>query len=344
MEEIFAVGPQGTLHILGIKLVGLNAENAGKLLITVIFISLTLLVAKLFRSLARHTLKGRSNVKFIFWTRQGINLALALILILGVCSIWFDDPSRLTTAVGLITAGLAFALQRVVTALAGYLVILRGKTFGVGDRIVMGGVRGDVVALGFIQTSIMEMGQPPGVQSDQPGMWVRSRQYTGRIVTVPNSKIFDEPVYNYTRDFGYIWEEMNLPISYTADRKKAEQILLEAATRHQAKIDSLEKGDIEELQRRYYVVNLQDFQPRVFYRMTDNWLELSVRFITEAHGVRSVKDRISREMLDAMEAAGIGVASATFEVVGLPPLRIESDGLISRQKSSETANARVELS
>jgi small-conductance mechanosensitive channel len=78
----------------------------------------------------------------------------------------------------------------------------------------------------------MEMGEPPPVQSAEPAVWVHSRQFTGRIVTVTNSKIFDEPVYNYTRDFPFIWEEMHLPIAYRDDRHKAEQILLEAAKKH----------------------------------------------------------------------------------------------------------------
>src|SRR5205807_6397666 len=119
-----------------------------------------------------------------------------------------DTPPRLTTRAGLPTARLAFALQKVLTSFAGYVLILRGRTFTVGDRIPMGGVRGDVIALGFMQTTIMEMGQPPSVQSADPAMWVKSRQFTGRLVTVTNSKIFDEPVYNYTRDFPFIWEEM----------------------------------------------------------------------------------------------------------------------------------------
>lgn len=61
---------------------------------------------------------------------------------------------------------------------------------------MMGGVRGDVIALDLVQTTIMEMGQPPGEQGDAPSMWVRARQYTGRIVIITNDKIFDEPVYN----------------------------------------------------------------------------------------------------------------------------------------------------
>ena len=133
-----------------------------------------------------------------------INGGTTLVLILGLLSIWFDDSNRLATALGLVTAGLAFALQRVVTAVAGYFVILNGENFSVGDRITMGGVRGGVIGLGLIQTTIMEMGEPPPVQGAEPPVWVRSRQYTGRIVTVSNAKIFDEPVYNYTRDFPYL--------------------------------------------------------------------------------------------------------------------------------------------
>ena len=59
----------------------------------------------------------------------------------------------------------------VVTALAGYVVIMRGNTFTVGDRITMGGVRGGIIALTVTQTEIMEMGQPPAVQGADPAMW-----------------------------------------------------------------------------------------------------------------------------------------------------------------------------
>ena len=110
-----------------------------------------------------------------------------------------------------------------ITSIAGYFVILRGSTFTVGDRISMGGVRGDVMRLGFIQTTFMEMGQPPSVPGADPAMWVKSRQFTGRIVTVTNSKIFAEPVFNYTRDFPFIWEEMSIPITYEADDAKVEK-------------------------------------------------------------------------------------------------------------------------
>ncbi len=270
----------------------------------------------------RLVLHGRRNERTRFWSRQGINLATAVLVLLGLLSIWFDDPTRLATAVGLVTAGLAFALQKVITAVAGYFVILRGDTFSVGDRITMGGVRGDVIALGFIKTTIMEMGQPPSVQGADPAMWVRSRQYTGRVVTVTNDKIFDEAVYNYSRDFPYLWEEMSVPITYTTDRARVERILLEAAERYTVKISEMSQGALESMQQRYFV-QPADLKPRVYYRITDNWLELSVRFVTKEHGARDLKDLMSRDILQAFDEVGIGIASATYDIVGFPPIRIE---------------------
>lgn len=314
--------PNGAVEILGVKLVGVTADNGKKVLFTIGFILLTWLLSRGLRALTQAILRGRAEARVAFWTRQGIRLATTVLMLLGIVSIWFDSPERLATALGLVTAGLAFALQRVVTAVAGYFVILRGRTFNVGDRITMGGVRGDVIALGFIQTTIMEMGQPPAVQADDPAMWVRSRQYTGRIVTVTNDKMFDEPVYNYTRDFPFIWEEMRLPIPYAADHARVEDILLDVARRHTVSINEMSEAALKEMERRY-VMRGGELGPRVYYRLTDNWVELTVRFMVRDHGIRELKDAMSREVLAALHEAGIGVASSTFEIVGLPPLRIE---------------------
>lgn len=333
------VGPNRALQLFGVKLVGFNAENGRKLLFTILAVAVLLLLSWLMRRMARGvTTRGE---RIAFWVRQGINVFTAVALTIGIASIWFDDPARLAMAMGLVTAGLAFALQRVVTALAGYLLILRGQTFNVGDRIVMGGVRGDVVALGFLQTTIMEMGQPPAVQNAVPAMWVRSRQYTGRMVTVSNAKVFDEPVYNFTREFPYIWEEMSVAVGYRDDRDRVEQILLDAAGRHTVKIAELGEPALQELERRY-AAKRSTLAPRVYCRMTDNWLELTVRFVAEEHGVRDLKDAMTRDILAGMDAAGIGIASATFEVTAIPPLRLErpADGAARAAASPDDGYAR----
>jgi len=320
-DFISLVGPNRAVQILGVKLVGVNAENGKQLLFSLAFIALTLLLGRAMRAFTGSILRGRDDVRSRFWARQGVQLATAVLMILGLVSIWFDDPTRLTTALGLLTAGLAFALQRVVTAIAGYFVILRGRTFNVGDRITMGGVRGDVIELGFIQTTIMEMGQPPMVQGADPAMWVRARQYSGRIVTVTNAKIFEEPVYNYTRDFPFIWEEITLAIGYNADRARAEQILLDVAHAHAGHLGPIAEESIRRLGRRY-ILGPAEMAPKVYYNLTTDALELTIRFIAESRGVRDLKDSMGRDILKAMQAAGIGMATTSFEIVGLPPVQV----------------------
>ncbi|GAC1406976.1 MAG: hypothetical protein NVSMB6_03960 [Burkholderiaceae bacterium] len=257
-----------------------------------------------------------------FWSRQGISLLSAVVIVVGLLSIWFNDPARLATAFGLMSAGLAFALQQVVTAVAGYFVILRGSTFTVGDRISMGGVRGDVLQLGFIQTTILEMGQPPGVQSADPAMWVKSRQFTGRIVIVSNSKIFSEAVFNYSRNFPFIWEEIVIPVSYEANAAAAEAIMLAAAERYAVRADQAAEDSRNELAKRYNI-EMPEIDARVYYRMTDNWLELSPRFVVHTHKIRDVKDTMSRFLVAELKTAGISIASATYDIVGLLPIEIK---------------------
>jgi small-conductance mechanosensitive channel len=317
-----AAAPVDGAQIFGIRLIGATSDNLHKLLLTLAFIVIAWLVTKGLRLVLGQFIGSRSGTRFQFWAKQGVSLIVAAILIVGVMSIWFDNPARLAGVLGLIGAGVAFALQRVITAVAGYFVILRGKTFNVGDRIVMGGVRGDVIDLSFMQTRIMEMGQSPKEQGDAPSMWVRSRQFTGRIVTVTNDKVFDEPVYNYTREFPYIWDEINLPIRYQDDRARAEQILLEAARRHAVTQDRIGEQEVKRIHDSFGI-DMGEIDPKTFWRITDNWLEVTVRFLAPDHGVRTIKDAMSRDILAALDEAKIGIASGTYAIVELPPIKVE---------------------
>ena len=315
------VGPNRSLEIFGINMVGLDAKNLHRFIITLVFLAAVFTIGWLLRFLVARVPK-RWNPVPSFWMRQVINMAVALATLLGFLSIWFDNPTRLATGLGLASAGLAFALQKFVTSIAGYYVILSTNNFTVGDRITMGGVRGDVIALNFIQTTIMEMGQPP--QGDEAASsWVASRQFTGRIVSVSNSMIFDDPVYNYTRDFQFIWEEIHLPIGYTADHKRAEQIMLDVTTRNTVKIEQIAQPELDMLYKRFSI-NPADLKPRVFFRMTDNWVELSVRFITRDHGIRDLKDRMFRELLQGFNDAGIASPPAPTTSSASRPSRCSS--------------------
>jgi small-conductance mechanosensitive channel len=322
-NSVAGAAPVHGAHVFGITLIGATPDNLHKLLLTIGFVIAAWLITKLLRLILGLFIGSRSGTRFQFWAKQGVSLIMAAILILTVASIWFDNAARLAQVAALIGAGIAFALQRVITAVAGYFVILRGKTFNVGDRIMMGGVRGDVIDLSFMQTQIMEMGQSPKEQGDAPSMWIRSRQFTGRIVTVTNDKIFDEPVYNYTRDFPYIWDEINLPVRYQDDRQRAEQILLEAARRHALTHEKIGDEEVSRLKENFGI-EVGSIDPQSFWRITDNWLEVTVRFLAPDHGIRRIKDQMSREILAQLDEAKIGIASGTYAIVEVPPIKIET--------------------
>lgn len=309
------------LHLFGVTFIGATPENAIKFGFSIGWIVLVSVAGRVLRFVARKL----TAKKVGFWSRQGVSILGALVMVGGLISIWFNQPQQLATIVGLFTAGVAVALQRVITACAGYLVILRGSTFNLGDRIVMSGVRGDVIALNFMQTTIMEMGKSPGEQAGTPATWVHSRQFTGRIVTVSNAKIFDDPVYNYSKRFKYIWDEIRMPVPYASDYARVEQILLDAARRHTEDLSHIGRQELDDLQRRYDLPETRT-EPRVYYRLTDNWIELTVRFFVSDHGTRERKSRMAREILAAMTAEGLQVASGTYAIVQMPDLKVRLDG------------------
>jgi small-conductance mechanosensitive channel len=327
------IGPLGVVHqaagpvaaspdavrVFGITLIGATPHNLHKLLLTLGFIAVAWAIAWGLRQVLKLFIGSRSGTRFQFWAKQGVSLVVAFVLVLGVMSIWFDSPARLAGALGLIGAGIAFALQRVITAVAGYFVILRGKTFNVGDRILMGGVRGDVIGLTFMQTRIMEMGQSPREETDKSS-WVHSRQFTGRIVTVTNDKVFDEPVYNYTHEFAYIWDEMTIPVHFNQDFAKAERIILDAARNHARTAERLGRREVKRLEDRFGI-EAGEIEPRVFWRITEDWLELTVRFLGPDHGIRTIKDQMTRDIISGFEEAGMVIAARRQEAVASPSPR-----------------------
>jgi len=300
-------------RVFGVTLIGATQHNLHKLVLTLVFIAIAWAFAWVLRRILKLFIGTRTGTRFQFWAKQGVSLIVAGILILGIMSIWFDNPARLAAFLGLVGAGVAFALQRVITAVAGYFVILRGKTFNVGDRILMGGVRGDVVGLSFMQTRIMEMGQSPREETDKKS-WVRSRQFTGRIVTVTNDKVFDEPVFNYTHAFAYIWDEISIPVRYASDYAAAEKCIRDAAARHALSREKIGEEELRRLEQRFGI-DVGEINPQVFWRITEDWLELTVRFLGPDHGIRGIKDGMTRDIIAGFQKTGVLIGATRQQAV-----------------------------
>lgn len=241
-----------------------------------------------------------------YYARKVVRFITFTIALIALAVVWTPFAGRVGVVLGLTAAGIAFAMQEVIGAIAGWFNILSGRIFHIGDRIEMGGVHGDVIDITPLRTKMLEIGSAESREA-----WVKGRQHTGRIVSLSNKLTFTEPVYNYSTGFEYIWEELSFPISYRSDWKLAEQIMEEEARRA-----SRSEGAREAMEsvRRRYPVPQTELEPRVYARATDNWIELSARFVVPVRTARSAKDEMTRRIMGRLDAAGIEVASGTVDV------------------------------
>ena len=286
-----------------LDLLGDNDSALGRSVTTAVLVALAVpLGAVLGRLVAR---RG-SDAYGRYYLRKAARYAVLVVLLVVLAILWRPFAGRIGVVLGLAAAGVAFAMQEVIGALAGWVSILSSRQFGVGDRVQMGGVRGDVVDITPLRTRLLEIGSAGEADSG-----VRARQYTGRLVSISNKAVFSEPVYNSSTAFDYLWEELSLPVPYREDWQLAERILHEEV--HRASASSGAQEAIAQMRRRY-PVGRAEIEPRVFLRATDNWVELSARFVVPVRDARQVKDAMTRQVLRRFADAGLSVASATQDI------------------------------
>jgi small-conductance mechanosensitive channel len=146
-----------------------------------------------------------------------INLAGWMMVVIFLMVIYSDKLGGIPVTLGVASAGIAFALQEVIVSIAGWVTVMVGGIYKTGDRVKLGGIKGDVIDLGVLRTTIMEVDD-----------WVNGDLYNGRIVRVANSFVFKEPVYNYSSDFPFLWDEITIPVKFGSDYKLARTIIEDA--------------------------------------------------------------------------------------------------------------------
>jgi small-conductance mechanosensitive channel len=280
-----------------------NSSPEGKFATTLFIIAIAVVVGTVSGRWSSRRMSDRYRG---YYARKIAHYIVAVIALIAMGILWRPFAGQLGLVLGLVTAGLAFALQEVIGSFAGWFNILSGSIFRVGDRVQLGGVRGDVIDITPLRTKVMEIGS--GIGDDS---WVRGRQYTGRIVAISNKATFTEPVYNYSASFGFLWEEIAVPVAYRDQWRRAERIMTEEAVRVSSSAEA--EAAIAEMVHRYPLARTE-VEPRVFVRATDNYVELTARFVVPVRTARSVKDDLTRHILDRFERAGIAVASQTQDL------------------------------
>ena len=242
--------------------------------------------------------------------------AFILILLLAIIT-FTGNLQYFTITIGLASAGIAFALQEVILSVAGWVSIFSTKMYRTGDRIEINGVKGDVIDIGLTRTTMMEIGE-----------WVNSDNYNGRIVQVSNSQVFKGPIRNYSGDFPFVWDEIVLPIRYGSDLKHAREIILKTGRAFLADYAEYAKVHWEKMVNKYMIEDA-NVEPTVSLKLTDNWVEFTLRFVVDFKKRRFTKNQIYETLVKAIEDSNgsVSLASATFELTSLPTITIKNQSL-----------------
>jgi small-conductance mechanosensitive channel len=188
------------------------------------------------------------------------------------------------------------------------------KVYKPGDRIELNGIKGDVIDIDSMYTTMMEIGE-----------WVSSDNYSGRIVKLSNSFVFKGAIYNYSQDFPFVWDEINLPIRYGSDLELAKKIVVDIASETLSEYVTQSLSTWKEVVNKYYIEDAE-VNPILAITMTDNWIQFNLRYIVDYKKRRYTKHLLNEKIGKAFLATDDKVifASATFEIVKIPGISVEN--------------------
>ena len=261
----------------------LNENLIHKITISLFIVILLILIQNLILKIAH---KEVEDYKARYTWQKTFSYIIPVLTIIILGCLWIDDIKSLQTVLGLFSAGIAIALKDLVMNIAGWFFILWRKPFYVGDRIQIGGQKGDVADIRLFQFSIMEIGN-----------WVEAEQFTGRIVHIPNGKVFTELIFNYNRGFNFIWDEIPILITNESDWKKAKRILMKITEKYTSGTSGEAREHLSETSKKF-LVNITSLAPAIYTKIESFGTSLTIRYLCLPRERRNTHELISEEILE----------------------------------------------
>jgi small-conductance mechanosensitive channel len=263
----------------------------------------------IFKLVLEHLLVRRikdSKTKYSF--KRVISIIYVVVFLGVVIQIWVTNTDAMLVSFGLLAAGIAVSLQDFFKNLVGGITLFLTGLYRVGDRIEIESKYGDVIDIGIMYTTLLEIKE-----------WVGGDQATGRMSIVPNGYVLSKVVDNYTKDHNFIWDEVVIPITYESDWKTATEMLTNIGKAETGTMASQAEGEMSFIMEKYYF-SKRDVEPRVFLELTSNWIALTLRYITDARNRRAVKASLYQHILKEVEGSGgnIKIASESITVSEFP--------------------------
>lgn len=263
---------------------GLGPETQGKIWMSLaVIVSLWLLRLGLLRLIYRRSKDVRVRYR---WRKMSLHGAVGLGIVL-VGSQWIQGFGNLSTFLGLLSAGLAIALKDPLANLAGWAFILWRRPFEVGDRIQIGQNAGDVIDQRIFMFTLMEIRN-----------WVDADQSTGRIIHIPNGKVFNEALANFSKGFEYIWDEVPVLVTFESNWKKAKELLLDIGNKHALHLSDEAQRRVKKAAKKFMIF-YSKLTPTVYTAVKDSGVLLTIRYLTEPRRRRSCQQAIWEDILEA---------------------------------------------
>ena len=212
------------------------------------------------------------------------------VLIIG--TIWIDEFHSFATFFGLISAGVAVALKDPIVNLAGWLFILVRRPFEVGDRVQIGEYAGDVIDIRAFQFTLNEIGN-----------WVDADQSTGRIVHVPNGKVFVEGQYNYQQGFSNIWNEVCVVVTFESNWQKAKELLNDIMIKNSEHMTQMAQQRLMEASKKFMIF-YNTLTPVIYTKVKDHGVALTMRYLCQPKKRRTSEHQIWEEVLTEFQKHG----------------------------------------
>jgi len=277
------------------------------------FFILAIIILIIVRLLRKQLKKTIPNAAIRYKSQKGVEIFGYILLVIIAITYFTGTIKDFTLIIGLFTAGMAFTLQELILGIAGSLYIFLVKVYAPGDRIEINGIKGDVIDVDSVYTTMMEIGQ-----------WVSSDNYSGRIVKLSNAFVFKGPIYNYSQNFPFIWDEFNLPIRYGSDIDLAKSIIIKIASETLAEYTANSKSQWKDVVSKYYIEDAQ-VDPTLAITLTDNWIQFNLRYIVDFKKRRITKHLLNDSIRTEIEKTKgkVILASATVELIKIPELKID---------------------
>jgi len=235
------------------------------------------------------------NAAARFNLNRVVNLLVGLAIVFIAISILFANWYTALVSFGVISLIVGFALQAPITSFIGWIYILVKMPYRVGDRVMIGQAKGDVIDVGYLDTTLWEFG----------GQHLSTDHPSGRIIKFPNSTVLNTPVYNYSWSlFPYIWNDIKFQIGYQADLKFVARVMRETAEEEVGEAMMERVRTYRELLQQTPVDQLEvQERPVVVFRVGQNaWVEAIVRYLVEPRRAGPVKTRLIKKMLERLNA------------------------------------------